>query len=81
MVAFALSFRQLRKLVTAAAMNATSVETDDAMSVLSSISGEGVAGWCREADENGTARVLPNRGCDALFDCAMVTCVSWFADM
>ena len=43
-VAFALSFRQLRKLVTAAAMNVTIVEADDAMSVFSLVSGEGVVG-------------------------------------
>ena len=81
LVAFALSFHQLRKLVTAAAMNATNVEVDDAMSVLSSLSGEGVVGWCCEADESGTAGALPEETCDALSDCAMVTRGAWFADM
>jgi hypothetical protein len=71
LVAFALFFRQLRKLVTA----------DDAMSVFSSGSSEGVVGWYWEADENGTAGALPDKACDALFHCTTVTCGSWFADM
>ena len=81
MIAFALSFRQLRKLVTAAAMNVTIVEADDAMSAFSSVSSEGVVGLCGEADGNGTAGALPDKGCDALFDCTTVTCGSWFPDM
>ncbi|RDJ97395.1 hypothetical protein DLM46_37800 [Paraburkholderia lacunae] len=81
MVAFALSFRQRRKLVTAATMNVTIVEADDAMSVFSSVSGEGVVGWYWEADEDGTGGALPDKACDALFNCTTVTCGSWIADM
>jgi hypothetical protein len=62
-------------------MNVTIVEADDAMSVFSSASSEGVVGWYWEADENGTAGALPDKACDALFDCTTVTCGSWSADM
>jgi hypothetical protein len=51
------------------------------MSVFSSVSSEGVVGWYWEADENGTAGALPDKACDALFNCTTVTCGSWFADM
>jgi hypothetical protein len=76
-----LSFLQLRKLTTTAAMNVTRVEADDAMSVFSSASSNCVAGWDWEADENGTARVLPDKACDAPFDCSTVTWGSWFPDL
>ncbi|MBK5125792.1 hypothetical protein IQ288_38905 [Burkholderia sp. R-69980] len=48
-------------------MNVTIVEADNAMSVFSSVSSEGVVDWYWEADENGTAGALPDKACDALF--------------
>lgn len=81
LIAVVLSFRQLSRLVTAAAMNVMIVEADDAMGVFSPVSGEGVVGGYGEADENGTAGALPDKGCDVLFDCTTVTCGSRFPDM
>jgi hypothetical protein len=81
LIAFALSFRRLRKLATATAMNVTIVEADKAMSVFSSVSSEGVVGLCGKADENGTAGALPDKGGDALFDCTAVACGNWFPEM
>ncbi|SEK08542.1 hypothetical protein SAMN05192539_104141 [Paraburkholderia diazotrophica] len=68
--------------MTAAAMNVTIVEVDDAMSVFSSASREGVVDdGCCAADESGTAEAPPDKACDALFDCTTVTCGDWSADM
>jgi hypothetical protein len=62
-------------------MNVTKVEADDAMSVLSSVSSDGVAAWDWDADENGTAAALLGKACDVLFDCTTITCGCWVADL
>lgn len=62
-------------------MNATRVEADEAMSVLSSESSEGVDCRCSEADENETAGALPNKAGDALFDLTTETCERVSAEM
>jgi hypothetical protein len=71
------------KLATAAAMNVTTVEADDARSVFSPASGEGVAGCDWETDENVAAGALPGkvRDADAPFACAKVACGSGLAHL
>jgi hypothetical protein len=76
-----LSFLQLRKLATAAAMNVTSVEVVDVMSVLSPVCSAGPVRWDREANENGTAAALPDNARDALFGCVTATGCSGFVTL
>lgn len=58
-----LSLRQLRKLVTTAAMNVTRVEADDEMSVFFAVSSGGGVGWDWEGDEDGIAFSTHSQPC------------------